>query len=206
MSARVYLEGGASGDDSKELKIRCQEAFHKLLGHMGFVGRKPRLVACGGRTTVYDRFVIAHSENHASYVAMWIDSEETLQRTDMAWAHLKSRDSWMQPPGATDEQVLFMTTCMETWIVADRDVLKEHYGCHLQDTALPALVNLEQRSRHQVQAALRHATRLCSNAYEKGKRSFEVFEKLTPEVLERHLPSFARVRRVLNEKLRAVTS
>lgn len=94
-----------------------------------------------------------------------------------------------------------MTTCMETWIVTDRTALREHYGNELQENALPALVDLEQRQRNQVQDALCHATRNCSNAYKKGKRSFEVFGQLTPAVLEKHLPSFVRVQRILNAKL-----
>ena len=71
MSAYIYIEGGASGAGSKYLNIRCQEAFHKLLDSMEFTGRKPRLVACGGRSAVYDRFVIEHAQHTADYVAMW---------------------------------------------------------------------------------------------------------------------------------------
>ena len=73
MNAYIYIEGGAKGAYSKNLNTRCQEAFHKLLGRMGFKGRKPRLVACGGRDDVYNRFVIEHSQKFADYVAMWIE-------------------------------------------------------------------------------------------------------------------------------------
>lgn len=78
MSAFIYIEGGARGADSKWLNIRCQEGFHKLLDRMGFKGRKPRIVACGSRGAVYERFAIEHSKNVAGYVAMWIDSEEPM--------------------------------------------------------------------------------------------------------------------------------
>jgi len=93
-----------------------------------------------------------------------------------------------------------MTTCMETWIVADPETLKSHYGHCLQVSALPSLVNLENRHRHDVQNALTHATRNCSKAYAKGKRSFEVLAVLNPSALEK-LPSFARMVRILKEKL-----
>lgn len=105
------------------------------------------------------------------------------------------------PSGATNEQALFMTTCMETWIVADRATLAEHYGTDLQESALPALHNLEGRARDAVQDALSHATSKCRNAYMKGKRSFEVLGKLDPAVLAKHLPSFVRVRRILDASL-----
>ena len=204
MNAYIYIEGGAKGAYSKNLNTRCQEAFHKLLGRMGFKGRKPRLVACGGREDVYNRFVIEHSQKFADYVAMWIDSEEPMTDPDAAWKHLQSVQTvqkWDKPEGAKDEQVLFMTTCMETWIVTDREVLQEHYGSELHENSLPALTNLEQRSREQVQDALQQATRDCSNAYKKGKRSFKVLGELTPAVLGQHLPSFTRVGRILDEHL-----
>jgi hypothetical protein len=204
VSEYIYIEGGARGAGSKYLNTKCQEEFHKLLDQMGFKGRKPRLVACGGRSAVYERFLIEHSQKMAEYVAMWIDSEEPMANPDAAWQHLRTVTTvptWAQPEGADDNQVLFMTTCMETWIVADRDTLTGHYGNELQESALLPLVGLEGRGRHDVQNTLEHATRNCTNTYEKGKRSFEILGKLNPATLEAHLPSFVRIRRILNEKL-----
>ena len=94
-----------------------------------------------------------------------------------------------------------MTTCMETWIVADRSALAAHYGQALQESGLPPLTDLEARSRDTVQESLAHATRGCTRAYAKGKRSFAVLARLDPEVLEGHLPSFSRARRILDSKL-----
>ncbi len=204
MSAYVYIEGGAVGANSKNLNVRCQQAFHKLLDGMGFTGRKPRLVPCGGRDGVYERFCVEHAGGKANYVAMWVDSEEPMANSENAWEHLRNVQTvsqWAKPEGADDEQVLFMTTCMETWIVADRATLREHYKAELHEDALPPTVNLENRQRHDIQNALSHATRDCSNAYEKGKRSFEILGQLDPAVLVQHLPSFVRVHRILNAKL-----
>jgi len=202
VSSALYLEGGAAGADSKELQIRCRGGFRKLLEKSGYEGRMPRLHACGSRDGAFDDFKIGHGEKSAGdYVAMWIDSEDPLADLEATWQHLKGRDNWAKPVGATDDQVLFMTTCMETLIIADRAALRKHYGDRLQDSALPPLPDLETRARHDVQDALLRATRHCTNAYAKGKRSFEVLAKLTPGTLERNLPSFARSRRILNEKL-----
>ena len=202
MSTILYLEGGGSGPDSKELQVRCREGFRKLLEKCSFTGRLPRLFACGGRDAVFGDFLTAHQTKVAGdYVAMWLDSEEPLTDLEAAWEHLKARDGWLQPAAAEDEQVLFMTTCMETWIVADRAALTEHYGSRLQESALPPLVELEQRGRHDIQDRLAHATRECSNAYTKGKRSFDILADLTPATLDQHLPSFVRVYRILDEKL-----
>jgi hypothetical protein len=203
VSAALYLEGGASGADSKELRIRCREGFRRLLEKCRYTGRMPRLYACGSRGATFDDFKTGHAEKAVDeYVAMWIDSEEPLADLEAAWDHLgRPDDNWTKPSGATDDQVLFMTTCMETLIVADRAALADHYGAKLQDSALPPLVNLESRARHDVQDALFHATRSCANAYAKGRRSFEVLSKLTPNTLGRHLPSFGRARRILDERL-----
>ena len=86
-------------------------------------------------------------------------------------------------------------------IVADRTTLVEHYGADLQTSALPALHNLEGRARDTIQNALTHATRNCSNAYSKGKRSFDVLGQVDPATLSQYLPSFARIRRILDATL-----
>ncbi|MDA1142366.1 MAG: hypothetical protein O3B01_27705, partial [Planctomycetota bacterium] len=82
-----------------------------------------------------------------------------------------------------------------------RETLRKHYGHKLQETALPPTNDLESRGRADVQDKLEHATRDCSNAYKKGKRSFLVVRELTPIALEPLLPSFARAKKVLKEKL-----
>jgi len=202
VSAYIYLEGGGTGAQSKGVDIRCREGFRKLLENCGFEGRMPRLVACGGRNAAFDLFKTAlRIYGAGNFVALWIDSEDPLADLEASWKHLLTRDRWAQPADAKDEQVLFMTTCMETWFVADRAALLTHFGQKLQQAALPPLNNLEDRLRHDVQDRLTHATRECSNPYAKGKRSFEILGKLAPAILVQHLPSFVRTRRILNTRL-----
>ncbi|MDZ7618662.1 MAG: DUF4276 family protein [Patescibacteria group bacterium] len=199
MSTRIYLEGGG---DSKELHARCREGFRRLLERCGFRGRMPRLVACGSRGATFQDFATAHAvigRNH--YVAMLIDSEDPVADIERPWAHLKNRDGWDQPPDADDDQVLLMTTCMETWIVSDRQTLRDHYGACLQESALPSLIDLESRARRAVQDALVRATRNCRRVYGKGAVSFEILGKLAPSVLRASLPSFVRSERILGSKL-----
>lgn len=216
MSAHLYIEGA----ESKEDQIRCREGFRKLFAKLGFADQKrmPRLTACGGRDSAFDDFKTAHTGSMPGhFVAMLIDSEDPMADIEQAWVHLKTRDNWDRPAEAEDEQVLFMTTCMESWIAADRETLKAHYGHNLQENALPPTDNLENRSRADVHDRLAHATRNCANAYQKGKRSFVVVGELNPVALEADqrspakakepgppnplLPSFARVKRILTAKL-----
>ncbi len=200
MSAHLYIEGA----ESKEDQVRCREAFRTVIGKLGFAAgrRMPRLTACGGRNSAFDDFKTAHAQSkRGDYIAMLVDSEDPVVDGEQTWSHLKTRDNWDKPAGAEDEQVLLMTTCMETWIVADRETLRAHYGHRLQESALPPINDLESRGRHDVQDKLVRATRNCSNAYSKGKRSFEVVGKLEPEALKEHMNSFRRMERVLIKRL-----
>jgi hypothetical protein len=200
VSSRIYLEGGG---EAKDLHIQCRKGFRNLLESAGFTRDKlPKLVACGDRNSTFDDFKTAHNDHIATYVAILIDSEDPVEDLEKPWHHLKKRDGWDQPDGSNDDQVLFMTTCMETWIFSDHKSIRRHYGHRLQVTALPSLHNIELRNRNEIQEALKHATRNCSNTYRKNKRSFEVLSKLNPSTLERYLPSFQRMKRILNENLR----
>ena len=197
MSAYVYVEGGGTAS----LDRRCRAEFAKLLKKCE-LERMPRLVACGSRANAYKRFQAHHrTKSAADYIVLLVDSEEPVADTEKPWQHLGERDKWSRPGGATDQQVFLMTTCMETWIISDHAALHEHYGHCLQEPALPPAVNIERRPRNEIQDGLSRATRTCSNAYKKGKRSFEILGKLHPDAL-RDLPSFTRMRRILQERLK----
>lgn len=198
MKRRIYVEGGGN---EAQLKNRCVEGFTKLLRNAGFSGKMPQIVACGTRNAAYDRFKTAHESGDYDWVALLVDSEDPVSDGEQTWAHLLQRDGWTRPRNATDTQVFLMTTCMETWLIADRAALQQHYGSRLQTSALPAPANLEVRHRHDIQDALEKATRPCTNAYQKNKRAFALLAVVTSTELEKHLPAFARMTRILRETL-----
>lgn len=200
MDAVIFIEGGG---DSKDLHLECRKAFRMLLEKTGFSGRMPRLVVCGGRDDAYDDFRTSHEKSSpGEYIAILVESEDPLGDINRTWEHLKKRDGWKRPESAEDEQVLFMTTCMETWIVSDRQTLRSFFGACLQETALPSLHNMENTNRHAVQKALTHATRTCKKRYKKGKVSFEIMQKINPDSLKvDDLPSFLRMVEILRERL-----
>lgn len=193
MTSYLFIEGA----ETKKAVSRCREAFAKLFMNAGLPHSRVRFFPSGSRDNAFRNFA-----NAKEPAFLLVDSEDPLKDLESAWAHLKSRDShWKPPSWAANSHVLFMTTCMETWIVADRDALKRHYGQHLQESALPALVNLENQHRHIIHKKLIHATRNCQNQYRKGERSFKILAELNPDELQRHLPSFARVIRILRDHL-----
>lgn len=89
---------------------------------------------------------------------------------------------------------------METWIVADKEVLVKHFGNGFRKHGLPTL-DLERRSRKDVLKALEEASKNCPVPYKKGVKSFEILGKLTPQTLQKLLPSFQRVLAILKLKL-----
>ncbi len=201
MSARIYIEGGGN---SKEGKVRCREGFRKLFEKCGFMGRMPALVACGPRNDAYDDFKTAHSQaSRGNFIGLLVDSEEPVADPAQTWQHVSQRsgDNWTRPNGADDEQLLFMTTSMETWMVADRNMLATHFGPGFRESALPSVQNMEQRYRHDILNALRNASRDCAWSYGKVPKSFELLGKLDPQILEQHLPSFKRITRILDRNL-----
>ncbi len=206
MKVTIYVEGGG---DSKELHARCREGFRKLIEKMN-VARNPAIVACGGRDQTYKKFKIAVSTASGEYPLLLVDSEDPIKTTDEnpdsaeAWNHLKARDNWDKPSGVVNDQAQLMTTCMETWIMADRQALRVFFGQHLQTSALLPEQNLEARTREEVQDKLAWVTRDCGRdrGYAKGKRSFKVLEHLKPDTLKEHLPHFRRFVSTLERHLK----
>jgi hypothetical protein len=198
VNVKIYVEGGG---DSKEQHVRCREGFRKLIDKAGFRGRMPAIVAGGGRGSTYDSFkTAAATSDQATYPMLLVDSEDSLQDEDTApdtaaaWAHLKSRDHWDCPAGVQNDQAQLMVTCMETWIMADREALRTVFGVSLRTNALLPQNDLETRTRQDVHNALEQATRDCGRdkAYRKGSRSFQVLAQLNPETLSQYLPYFRR--------------
>lgn len=202
----IYVEGGGN---SKELQSRCREGFRKLIEKTK-VARNPAIVACGGRDQAFKKFKIAASTAVGELPLLLVDSEDPVKVTDEnldsaeAWNHLNARDKWEKPAGVANDQAQLMTTCMETWIMADQQALKNFFGQHLQTSALLSEQNLEARTRDEVQDKLVWATRDCGKdrCYAKGKRSFKALEHLNPETLKKHLPHFRRFVTTLERHLK----
>ena len=149
----------------------------------------------------YDSFKTAVATgDQAPYPMLLVDSEDPMQDEDTTpdsaavWVHLQSRDNWDRPAGVKNDQAQLMVTCMETWIMADREALHIVFGASLRTNALLPQNGLEVRTRQDVHNALENATRDCGRdrAYRKGTRSFQVLAQLNPETLNQHLPYFRR--------------
>jgi hypothetical protein len=164
----------------------------------------PRIIACGGRGQAFRDFRVALeavAEPDRTCMLL-VDSEDVVTLT--AWEHVLRRDAWDRPRDAADPQLQFMKTCMETWIVADRAALRRYFGSHLRESALPPLVELESRSRADIQDALARSTAACPlGAYRKGAVSFKILAQLDPRELRVRLPAFVQFSTALRAYLDA---
>ncbi|MDO9323408.1 MAG: DUF4276 family protein [Methanoregula sp.] len=206
MKVNLYVEGGGDG---RVLRGRCKEGFSKLLKKC-FPDHMPKIIAGGSRNRTFEMFETALSEGDPSTCPiLLVDSEDPVigtnfsPDTSLAWDHLIGRDRWIRPIGSSNKQAQLMTTCMETWIMADHEAIISFFGSKTRRNALLPLHNLEGRNRHEVQETLEHATEDCGRdkAYKKGKRSFQVLAELNPIILDQNLPSFHRFKETLSDIL-----
>ncbi len=196
----LIVEGG--GDHDKDLKIACRRGFNRLLKSCN-LPRMPRIQAGGSRKTAFDRFRSElQNRTQREYPVLLVDSEEQVDNHEKPWDHLEKRDAWRRPEEASDTDVFLMTTCMETWIVADRDCLRDYYPSGLIESRLPRRSDLEAVDRHTIQSSLEKATEKTNKPYRKGEVSFDILALVNGERLQtQNLPGFHRFRRELTRLL-----
>ena len=186
----IYVEGGG---DTRELKSRCRQGFSKFFRQAGLEGRMPRVVACGGRDNAYDKFCHSLDTSVDGHVAiLLVDSEEGVGQGVKPWSHLKKRDGWKKPSGATDNQAQLMVQCMEAWFLANRECLEEFFGGNFTQTALPGSKDIEGIAKADVMAGLKKATRRSGKSYNK-RRSFDLLAKIYPQKVADASPHVQRL-------------
>lgn len=176
---KLYVEGGG---DTNKLKTECREGFFKFLQKAG-LKKLPRVVACGSRRDAFDAYCTALRNGETALLLL--DSEAALS-SDCAqgkpehwkpWRHLQDSEgpAWAMPKGGTDADCHLMVQCMESWLLADRDTLKNYFGQGFKENQLPAAGrSVEEIDKKQVLQSLKNATRDCKTkkAYDKGTHSF----------------------------------
>ena len=131
----IYVEGGG---DEASLKSQCRRAFSELFKNAGFArGKMPSVKPMGGRPAAFDAFRTAHKESpNDTFIMLLVDSEE-IPAARQPWIHLKSRDDWDKPSGATDDQAQLMVACMETWLMSDPAAFAAYFGKDFKKAKLP---------------------------------------------------------------------
>jgi len=122
-SIKIYVEGGGKG---KHTPGKCRKGFAEFFKKMVPDGRQPRVNACGPRNKTFKDFCTAIRQNPQNINILLVDSEGPVNKKP--WEHLKNRDNWNRPDEVTDDSVHLMVQCMESWFLADKDVLEKYYG------------------------------------------------------------------------------
>ena len=186
VSAQIFIEGGGDGQLHER---NFRKAWSEFFRSAGLSGRMPAVVRGGGRKQTFEKFAHAVRKPHARKLpVLLVDSEAGGKKGITVWQHLKSRDCWSRPEGARDDQAFLMVVAMETWFLADRKLLKEHFGPKLVESHFKKWPTLENVSKETVLNALRAATAGCSSPYEKGKVSFDLLAKLNSSRVEMACP------------------
>ena len=180
MNVRIYVEGG--GDHNKALDTECRRGFREFFRKAGMDRRMPRIVSCGGRSGAYKSFRTSH-ENAAAddFPILLVDSEAQVSGGDV-WEHVRTRDGWQRPDGATPDQLHLMVQAMEAWFHADKEKVEEYYGRGFRPGALSQRPEIDNIPKADLFAGLKAATRACptKGEYSKGGHSFEILALIDP--------------------------
>jgi len=187
VSIKIYIEGGG---DNKALEICFQRAWTKFFQAAGLIGKMPRPVRGKGRKNTYDLFCTAIQNAKTDELPLLlVDGEDAIADGHTAWHHLKTRDGWAKPAKADDRHAYLMVQLMETWFLADSDALKEHFGKNFRPHKILAWPNMEAVPKLTILETLAKAT---SDQYAKGKVSFELLSKTSPQKVAEKSPQAKR--------------
>lgn len=174
---RVYVEGGG---DQRAGKAAIQEGFSKFLLPLKDIARQRRIrwdiIACGARRAAQDAFQIALRQHANAFNVLLVDAEGPV--TQSPRTHLQQGDGW-KIQGISDEQCHLMVQVMESWLLADRDVLRAFYGAGFNANPLPGRADVEQIDKDAVLPALKAATRNTTKGeYHKVRHGPKLLERL----------------------------
>lgn len=167
VAVRVYVEGGG---DSRAQRNPLRQAVATWLERALPKGRRPTVVACGGRREAYEDFARAVLDHPDAFCVLLVDSEEEVT-TLSRWQHVKQRvgDGWDPPPGTDEDNLHFMAQTMEAWICADPEALASYFGHGFAPDRLPQRRDLERVPKPDLNHALAAATRESRRGvYRKG--------------------------------------
>ena len=199
MKVKVYVEGGGDG---KDLRTKCRRGFSTFFEKANLARRMPKIIACGGRESAFEKFQTAlRSGNADEFIVLLVDSEAPVANGSGPWYHLARRDEWERPDDATDENAHLMVQCMEAWFLADKEGLAAYFGQGFNRNALPGRREIEEVGKVDVVNGLKNATRDCKKGeYGKGRDSFVILEQTDPAKVLAASPHASRLIDTLREK------
>ena len=197
MSTVVYVEGGG---ESKTLRTECRKGFRQFFERAGLEGRMPKISACGSRQQAFKDFCSAFDRvGDHDFVMLLVDSEGPVAVDADSWSHLRQRDGWHRPDGASRDNAHLMVQCMEAWFLADRGALAEYFGSGFNSNALAQRAETESVPKADLERGMKSATRNCrpKGEYHKGRHSFAILGRIDPSKVTESSPHAHRLVEVL---------
>ena len=183
----IYIEGGGEG---QLYDVLFRMAWSHFFQKAGLEGRMPRIVRGGSRNQACHRFKNrVNQPRTGEFPLLLVDSEAPVRPGHSSRQHFERHDSeWEWPDSVGDGQVFMMVQFMETWFVADRQLLRRYFGNRLRENKFKAWPALEDVPKQTIIDALIDATVDCPKTYAKGKVSFEILQDLDPVCVETACP------------------
>lgn len=170
---RIYIEGGAEG---KIADNEFRENWRKFLNELHETARETKkyqkldIIRLKGRSNAFRRFRKAKNEFPDDLCVLLVDSETlVLPLNKPVWDVVKQRqeDNWDRPHWATEKHLYLMVPFLETWLLTDQKALSDYFKRGFESKDLPEN-NLESRSKDDIDAALKKATRNSKVKYKHG--------------------------------------
>ena len=127
MVAKIFIEGAGPGHLAD---TQFRKAWSEFFQKAGISKGKFSTVRGQSRKATYDLFSVELRIQKPNVLPLLlVDSEAPLNPAYNLWEHLAKRegDKWQKPSGATEQHLFFMVEIMETWFLADRELLKKFF-------------------------------------------------------------------------------
>lgn len=185
MKLVIHAEGGGEGQLYDTL---FRQAWASFFRRAGLANRMPRVVRGQGREQTIANFLKALRQPDADVLPLLlVDSEGPVPAGQGAWEFLNAEPG-IRLPASVSDQVFLMVQLMETWFLADRDLLRRYFAGCLRENVFRAWPDLEAVPKETVLRTLDQATVDCRNRYAKGKVSFDLLGQLDSTLVENTCP------------------
>jgi hypothetical protein len=184
---RVYVEGGAEGktadNDFRRGWRKFLHKLHELARQSGY--QSLDVVRGKGRSDTFRRFR-KHQRQYSNDLCVLLVDAETVVPTDAkVWDIVAQRegDKRQRPDWAKEEHLYLMVAFVETWLHTDQEALATFFKRGFNHRPLPT-TDLENRSKDDVESALKRATKDCRNGPYRHGQAHEVIEFVCPEKVQ----------------------
>ena len=182
--------GGPRGSGRAQLRQGMDVFLQELREAARARSWRWQLTCCGDRGRTFRAFEAAARQGEPGLLVLLVDSELPVTAATFG-QHLQQRDGW-NLGFASDDRIHLMVQKMETWIVADRQALRDYYGAGFSAGALPRTGNLE--AAPDVDKALERATRNTGKGeYRKIGHASDLLRRIDPETVRRRCPACRRL-------------